>query len=552
MNWRLFSRAATSLQVYGRTSIEKISPAAPSGVPHPVSGGDRRTADLTILVASPHWANFPIVPHSLMELAAFMRVRGLPVEILETKANPNLPLSPAARERISRGIVRELERRRPAYVGLSCTTADYWCIRELAERIRSRIRAIIVVGGVHATLEPADFLYPGSPFDIVVVGEGEETLCEIVRSGLTGTALGDIRGIAYRRDGKMERTPPRPPIADLGSLPRPAYDLVDLEYYLKPNRFLIRALVMSGLQVYTSRGCPHDCTFCAGNMLLESQGLARAVRHRPVAQVIDTLRWLRESYGLESFYLADDTFAQPRSRALDFCTQYRESGLDMVWGAQTRVNLLDETLAAEFGRSNCVQLDFGVESGSDAALARMRKNVTAAETRRAVALCRKHRLRVFANIMFNTPGETEEDVRRTLDLMKEIKADHYGILLTVPFPGTRIFDERIGRGNLSVDEYRLFSHPDMYHRIYDPRLRLASHDLDLDRLYIKANLRFYFRNSLFEGTLGKWYRRVWSASRRKRQYVACYAATFAAQLYFYLMNFHRYVAAFVSRDVRCP
>lgn len=491
------------------------------------------TVGLTVLVSSPLWANFPIVPHSLMELAAFLRMRGLPVEILESKANPNLPLSTAAAGRISDRIVADLERRRPAWVGLSCMTTDYWCVRELAERIRARIPAKIVVGGVHPTLRPADFFYPGSPFDVAVIGEGEETLCEVVRAEEEGISPEEIRGIAFLRNGRLVRTPPRPPVADLATLPRPAYDLVDLEYYLRPSRYLVRALVISGLHVYTSRGCPYDCTFCAGNMLLEAQGLPRSVRHRPVEQVVDTLRWLKGTYGLESFYLSDDTFAHPQSRALEFCRRYRESGLDMVWAAQTRVNLLTDSLAGELSRSGCVQLDFGVESGSDEALRRMRKGITVDDTRRAVALCRKHGLRVFANVMFNTPGETEEDVRLTFDLMRELRADHYGILLTVPFPGTRLFDEHFGSDDLSVEDFRLFFHPDLYHRIFDPRMRLASHSLDLDSTYVKANLRFYLANSLFEWTLRKWYRRVRFASRRKGQYAACFAATFFLQLWFY-------------------
>ncbi len=486
--------------------------------------------DLTILVSSPMWACSQVVPFALIELAAYMEMRDLPVELLDVKRSPYSRPSRGLFENVANDILGKLERRKPLHVGLSCFTGDYWYCRKLAEKIKERIQTTIIVGSVHATLKPEDFFYPQSPFDIAVIGEGEETLCEIVNRRDSGMNLEDIKGIAFVKEGKLIRTPPRLSFRNLANLPRPSYHLLDIEYYLQPQRGVVRALVISGLHILTGRGCPYSCTFCANKTIFESQGLKPVVRHRVIPQVIDTLKWLKNTYNLESFYISDDTFTLPPSRAIEFCRQYQLSELDMVWAAETRVNLLDEELVEEMKRARCVQLDFGVESGSQAVLTRMKKGITVAETHRAFSLCKKHKLRKYANIMFNTPGETAEDVKLTIQLMKKIKADHYGIALTVPLPGSQLFDQYIGRDNLSKDEYRIFSTPGLFQKIVDPRLRLASHTLNLNRLYIMVNLRFFLINSFIELTFAKWYWKTFFKSKRKLGYLKCYFLSFLKQI----------------------
>lgn len=479
----------------------------------------------TVLVSAPGWAAFPIVPHALLELAAALRAAGLEVALIDEKAPQYSDLAPGAIDRIVDRIVDAVVRLDPDWIGLPCYTTDYWHCRELARRLRARHPARLVVGGPHATLRPQDFFYPGSPFDAVVIGEGDETLPELVAAAAAGRPLDEVPGLALLRAGRVVRTAPRPLVADLGTLARPAYDLLDLDHYLAPNRYLLRTLVVSGLQVYASRGCPYGCTFCAARMIHEANGGPPSIRHRPVAEVVGTLRWLRDTHGLEAFYLADDTFAAPRARALEFCDAYRSAGLALPWGAQTRVNALDAPLARALREAGCVQLDFGLESGSDDALRRMRKGTTVAQARSAVAACRAEGLRVYANVMFNTPGETEDDVRATRRLMHELGADHYGVLLTAPMPGTRVFQERFGVDGLGPEDWRLFARPDLYNRLVDPRFRLAAHRLDLGRLYLAVSLRWYLRNNLRLASSRGWYLRLLRRSRRKGAYLRAYLSS---------------------------
>lgn len=291
---------------------------------------------------------------------------------------------------------------------------------------------------------------------------------EIVNQESSGMDFEDIKGILFKRNGKIICTPPRPFFKDLSHLPRPAYHLLDMDYYQQPNTDLFRSFIISTIPIFTSRGCPYSCTFCANRMIYETQGVKPFIRYRPVSQIIDVIKWFSEEYGIESFCFLDDTFALPPSRAIEFCRQYHQSGLKMVWGIQSRVNLMNEELVKELSDAGCVQIDFGVESGSPKALKRMKKGITVEQTYQAFSLCRKSRVRPLANILFNTPQETEEDVRLTLQCMRKIKAAHYSIALTVPLIGSAVFEKYIGRDNFTKEDYHLYAGQDMYQRIVDP------------------------------------------------------------------------------------
>lgn len=491
-------------------------------------------SDLTVLVTPPAWAYSPIVPFSFIELAAYMQMKGLDVEILDVKRDFYVTQPRGSFQEVLREIIRRLNRKKPPYVGLSCFTGDYWQCLELAERIKKSFKTTIIVGGFQPTIRPEDFLYPKSPFDVVVIGEGEETLCEIVSAGNNADNLEEIKGIAFLKGSKLVKTPIRSFIEDLSLLPRPAYHMLDMDYYLTPNRNILRYLVFSGVYILTGRGCPYNCTYCSCRAIYKAQGQRVTVRHRPISKIIDTLKWLKDSYRIDSFYISDDTFAIPGSRAAEFCREYKKSGLSMVWSASMRVDLLNESLVEKMKDAGCVQIDFGVESGSQRSLDLMKKGIKVEDVYRAFALCKKYRIRTFANIMVNTPGESIEDVKLTTQLMNRIKANVYGISVTVPLPGSELFDKYIGINNLSKEEYRIFSRPGLFQKILDPRLRLASHNLNIDMLYIMLNLRFFVLKSFIGLTFAGWYWRTFLKSVRKSAYIKGLIVSFFQQICRYM------------------
>ena len=192
--------------------------------------------------------------------------------------------------------------------------------------------------------------------------------------------------------------------------------------------------------------------------------------------------------------------------------------LNMFWGLETRVNLLTEDMIKRLKETGCIQIDFGVESGSQDSLNRMNKKIKVEETKKIFALCRQYGLRTFANIMFNTPEETEEDVKETIDLMKEIKATVYGTNLTLPLLGTKIYDDYVNP-KLTTNEYVLFEDEDMYRTIKDKRFRLAKHNIDLAKLKPKVMVRFMFFKSIIDLTTNKLYWKTLIYSKRRKQYL---------------------------------
>ena len=147
------------------------------------------------------------------------------------------------------------------------------------------------------------------------------------------------------------------------------------------------------------------------------------VRHRPVHAVIDEIKFLRDNYGSDGFYVQDDTFCMDRRRTFEFLDVFRKNGLDdMVWGIETRVNLLDEEMIDALKRAGCIQVDLGIESGSQEMLDRTKKGIRVEDAVRTFEICRRYKMRTFACFMVNMPGETEEHINESVKLMRRIKA----------------------------------------------------------------------------------------------------------------------------------
>jgi radical SAM superfamily enzyme YgiQ (UPF0313 family) len=450
-----------------------------------------------------------VVPTALLYLSAWLEKEGISVDIIDEKISSDYSLGANQLDEIDNNIVSRLELISPEYTGITCYTSDYNSVVKLAKMIKSRLDTKIVVGGIHPTIKPEDFFFDSSPFDFIVTGEGENVLTELVKRERQGLSVDDIPGLVYERDGKIHKNN-NTSFVDLAEMPRPSYEKVDMGFYTVPNRAVLRFLYASGVHIFTTKGCPYACTFCANRR--------QRIRFRPIEAVIDEIEFLKRNYDIDSFYILDDTFCLKEDRVLQFADGLISRGLNMFWGAETRVNLLTENMVKHMKKAGCIQIDFGVESGSQESLDRMNKGIKVQDTKRVFALCRKYGLRTFANIMFNTPGETEEDVRKTIKLMKEIKATINAVLLTVPLLGTKIYEDYVNP-KLTPDEYYLFEENETYKTIRDPRFKLAVHDLDLTRLRTKVLIRFMLIKVFVDLTINKLYWKIVLSSKRRMQYL---------------------------------
>ena len=420
-------------------------------------------------------AKSTIVPHWILWLAGYVEQMGYTVDVVDVKSGVNAPADDRERRRVLDCTIDQVLRSDSPIVGLSAFTEDYRDVMGLAAEIKRRSRVTIVVGGIHATVKPEDFfLLDEPPVDIAVVGDGEMPLCGLIDlEKKRSTAWETVPGLVFKRNGRIVRTPPQSEDSHLDAQPVHPYEKLDMDFYLQPQQFLLRSIYLSGVHIFTSRGCPFGCTFCANRR--------KKVRYRPLESVIEELRFLRETYHIDGFYIHDDTFTIKDERVIEFCDLLASLKHRFVWGMEGRVNQFSDPVFRALKASGCIQIDFGVESGSQDSLNRMKKGIKVKETEAVFERCRSEHIRTYANILINTPEETEEDVAQTVSLMEHIDATSYGICVTTPYPGTEVYDRYV-KPPLDVDEYDLYRDDKTYTSIVDPRFRLAAHTLNIEQL----------------------------------------------------------------------
>ncbi|MDD4178950.1 MAG: radical SAM protein [Candidatus Margulisbacteria bacterium] len=334
-------------------------------------------------------------------------------------------------------LMEELIRReKPAIVVLSVTTPlipDAYKCAVLAKTIDPRIKTVI--GGVHATVLPEQTMAECPAIDLLVVGEGEAVFADII----SGRESGEILGLAYRADEEIVINPSRPVIVDLDTIKMPARHLLRMDEYTKKSKYLIRGVSLRGTSIFTSRGCPYACSFCAGPLVF-----GRGVRFHSVDRVIAEIEQIVERYKVEGIYFADDMFSAKRDRALEICERLISSGLSkkIVFAVQLKVNAVDEVLLKKLKQAGCIQVEYGFESGSQRILELMNKRSTVEQNVRAAELTRSLGLRFLANIITGMPGETKEDFMATIDFIKRIKPDVTGFYKLILLPGSQLYERQ--------------------------------------------------------------------------------------------------------------
>ncbi len=473
-----------------------------------------------LFITSPSYTSNPHPPYYFMYLAAYLKKRGLQVKIIDPKGGDSKNDIEEYVEFIRWNLIKHKAR----FVGLSAFHNDYPMMMRLGELIKDvQSESILLVGGPHATIDPQDFIYAGSPFDIAVMGEGEETCYELwkLAKEWIGKEILDKRktlGIAYMGRGKeLIKTQPRPFI-DPKDIAIPAYNLIDMDWYLKPQKLIIRRIYTSVMPIYAGRGCAWNCDFCAANTVWKANK-GKSVRLRSVNNVINEMLILKYGYGVDFFYMFDDTFGFDKEWMAEFFQSKNKYLKDVPYACQTRVNLIDEDLASGLKESGCIQVDLGVESGSPRLLQRVHKRITIKQVRQAVLLLQQAGLRYFFTMLLNLPGETRKDLKKSWNLLKELKPTGVIFGITTPYPGTKIFSDHFPQG-LKKEDYSLLTGNRL-----DPleRFRMADHKLDLWELFDQMNMK-YGTIPIFEKMWPRqplYWKAVWG-SRHRLSYLVCW------------------------------
>jgi radical SAM superfamily enzyme YgiQ (UPF0313 family) len=254
----------------------------------------------------------------------------------------------------------------------------------------------VILGGIGPT-GAAEEIVKHFPFiDIVVKGEGEATIVEVVNALARGKGLEKVRGIVYRENGVFRVNPPRPWIKDPDTIPFPAYHKID------PADYSITGIA-------STRGCPFDCTFCD-----TAPFWGRRYRARSVANVIEEIRFLDGEYGLRHFEFVDDTFVLKKERVYEFCRRIQKETPGIRWTCCGRINLVDEEMMKIMADSGCTMVFYGMESGSDKILARIKKEFTRERAKEVIARTAEY-FDVYVSFIWGFPFETMEDFHETID-----------------------------------------------------------------------------------------------------------------------------------------
>jgi radical SAM superfamily enzyme YgiQ (UPF0313 family) len=343
-------------------------------------------------------------PLHLLGLAAYAKKFGHQVAIADQIAGEN--------------IFKKIENLKPDFVGITATTAVISDAYEIADWCKKKGFKTIM-GGVHVTIMPEDALEHA---DFVVKGEGEEALIKI----LSGKAKERIVV------GKF--------IKDIDKLPKINRDLINVKYYQQgkdrtPGTHLHFVPPNTKLNsIIGTRGCPFNCIFCHNSW----RGLP--VRMNSAKRIIEEMIELREKYGTEAVFFMDDDFLCSKSRVYEFCKLYHEAGLKIIWGCQSRVTAIDKDILKVLKEAGCKQITFGLESGNQRILGMLKNNATTVEqNKRAVQLVREAGILSCGSFMIGNPGETESEIEDTRKFIIENRLDGFGVSVTTPFPGTKLW-----------------------------------------------------------------------------------------------------------------
>jgi anaerobic magnesium-protoporphyrin IX monomethyl ester cyclase len=435
-------------------------------------------ADVYKLVSTARGKTPPI---TLAYLAAYLRERGHRVHILDAE---NLRIG-----------VEEIEKFFPQdtdIVGVSSMTPSFNNSLKVLKAVKHiKPSCITVMGGPHITALPEEVMREAKNLDFGVLGEGEETLAELLDWLSSGRKdlkkLREIKGITFRDNQSVIITQKRDYISNLDSLPMPAYDLLDMSIYeLKPHQVWSNKKVhlKPYTNLFTSRGCLHSCTYCASNIIW-----GRKARFKSSAYVLREINILVNEFGIKSISICDDSFLLDKDRAIEILDGIINRNYDLNFCCFSRVDEVNEDLLYKLKHARCHLIRFGVESCSQKILDAMKKGYKVNQIRKVFKLCKKVGIAASACIIIGYPGETKESFNETLRTLKEIDPVGCDFFIAIPIVGTEFYEMALRNGYLVKRDWSEWI------QLPDKPLIKTEHLTPQELLVLrkKALLDFYFR-----------------------------------------------------------
>ena len=356
---------------------------------------------------------------------------------------------------------------KPDWVGYTSYTANISAIKIISDKVKKAAPSIKqVIGGVHATLD-SDILKKLTSIDFSVQREGEEAFLALVENKDPKT----IPGVISRDNGALFKTGIAPVIKDIDNLPMPERE----KFWGIPEHEKKHVDVS---YVNTIRGCPYKCTYCASPFHWDR----KTTRLRSPESVMEEMRLLKEKYyvrpkydyaasaNIESkenlkiedntiVYFVDDVFTVNKKRVKKLLRMMIDEKLDMKWKCEARADHLDDEICELMAEAGCQRVKIGFESGSNRILSEVKKLETREEMLEGAAMLKKAGVPFSAYFMAGFPGETDEDLRQTIDFARQVDADYYSLSVLAPYYGTELYDQLVKNGHeLDQQPWEYFFH----------------------------------------------------------------------------------------------
>lgn len=362
-------------------------------------------------------------PYGILYIASYLRSKGYTVDVIDISTT-----------KIKRSeFIKILEEKNPKIVGLSVVSENYHSALQFCDTIKKWNTDIItVLGGAHITFMGEEAC-ENDYVDVAVRNEGEITFAELANYFIKDEMyknidkLEDIKGIIFKsKNGNIIKTARRPFIKDLDCIPFPARDLINLDDYL----------VRGG--IITSRGCPGKCVFCAASALSGGK-----YRMRSIDNVLDEIKHLIDKYGCNYIYVMDDTFTAIPERTEEFCRKKMERGLDFKWYCESRVDIGSYELFETMAKSDCFEIQFGIESGSQKILNDIRKDITLDQIENSVKWAHEAGISdIICSFIIGNHSDTHDTMQETIELAEHLRYE-YGVYpifsMNTAYPGTYIY-----------------------------------------------------------------------------------------------------------------
>lgn len=333
----------------------------------------------------------------------------------------------------------------PDYIGITATTVSIFHAAKLAGKIKEKDKNIkVIIGGPHLTAVPKETMEMFPAFDYAVIGEGEETIVDLLRTLDNGCKIDDVKGIAYRyaQNGGVGINERRNLIDDLDTIPFPAWDILS-DFPAGYYPVAIRCRKYPAAHLLTSRGCPHKCIFC------DTSVFTKKYRAFSSEYILEMIKTLYHKYGIREILFEDDVFVIFKKRLIEICEGLLKENFKISWSCLGRANAVKPDILKLMKRAGCWQIGFGIESGDQKILDFAKKAITLEQVEEAVRWTKEAGIHTKGFFILGFPLETEESISNTINFSKKIMLDDISVNLMTPFPGSEIYNiaDKYGKFN---------------------------------------------------------------------------------------------------------